>query len=140
MEFISDIIVNCLVYQKLKWTFVSISIFTQFIKLYCKKTTDSSDSELLLAKKKKKQQQQKEQYLLVDGLKSSKSSKISQSNMTIEYNILSSKATMEAAVGIKASAATALTSSSGSSSPALQAGRTYTNKSWSNSCRKVTGN
>lgn len=73
----------------------------------------------------------KEHYLLVDGLRSSRSSKISQSSITIECNVWPFRETIEAAVGIKASAATALTSSSGSSSPVLQAGRTWASKLWS---------
>lgn len=68
-------------------------------------------------------------YLLVDGLRSSKSSRISQSNITIECKVGPLRETIEAAAGIKASAATAWTSSSGSSSPALHAGRTRESKS-----------
>ena len=62
-------------------------------------------------------------YLLVDGLKSSKSSEMSQSSITMECNVWPFRETMAAAVGISASAATARTSSSGSSNPALHAGR-----------------
>jgi len=62
-------------------------------------------------------------YLLVDGLKSSNSSKISHSSMTMESNVCPLKETIAAAAGIRASAATARTSSSESSNPALHAGR-----------------
>jgi hypothetical protein len=70
-------------------------------------------------------------YLLVEGLRSSKSSKISQSSITMECNVRPFMETIAAEVGIRASAATALTSSSGSSSPALQAGRMQPSKSGS---------
>lgn len=67
--------------------------------------------------------------LLVEGLRSSKSSKVSHRSIIIDCKDCRLRETIAAAAGIKASAATALTSSSGSCSPASQAGRTFPSNS-----------